>query len=42
MGALDGVKVIELSRDATAFAGKLMADMGAEVIVVEPPSGSAQ
>ena len=42
MGALDGIKIIELSSDGTAFAGKLLADMGADVIVVEPPGGSAQ
>lgn len=42
MGALDGRKVVELSGDATAFAGKLLADMGADVIVVEPVGGSPQ
>jgi crotonobetainyl-CoA:carnitine CoA-transferase CaiB-like acyl-CoA transferase len=42
MGPLAGIVVIELSSDATAFAGKLLADMGADVIVIEPPGGSAQ
>ena len=37
---LDGVRAIELAHEATCWAGKLLADMGAEVIVVEPPSGS--
>ena len=37
---LDGVRVIELAHEATCWAGKLLADMGAEVIVVEPPGGS--
>ena len=42
MGPLNGIRVIELSHEATAWAGKLMADLGAEVIVVEPPGGSIQ
>ena len=40
MGPLDGVRVIELSHERVAWAGKLIADLGAEVIVVEPPGGS--
>ena len=38
----DGVTVVELSHEHVAFAGKLLADMGADVTVVEPPGGSAQ
>jgi crotonobetainyl-CoA:carnitine CoA-transferase CaiB-like acyl-CoA transferase len=38
-GALDGLRVIELSSERGALAGKLLADMGAEVILVEPPGG---
>ena len=38
-GALQGVRVIELARDPIAFAGKLLGDMGADVILVEPPGG---
>jgi crotonobetainyl-CoA:carnitine CoA-transferase CaiB-like acyl-CoA transferase len=34
--------VVELAHPFGAFAGKLMADAGADVIVVEPPQGSAQ
>ena len=37
--ALEGLRVIELASERTAFAGKLLADMGADVIVVEPPGG---
>lgn len=37
---LQGMTVVELSSEATAFAGKLLADLGADVIVVEPPGGS--
>ena len=37
-GALEGIRVIELGQLLAApFAGRLMADMGAEVIKVEPP-----
>ena len=39
MTALEGLRVIELSNERGALAGKLLADMGAEVIVVEPPGG---
>ena len=38
-GALQGLRVIELASERGAWAGKLLADMGAEVIVVEPPDG---
>jgi crotonobetainyl-CoA:carnitine CoA-transferase CaiB-like acyl-CoA transferase len=41
-GPLDGVVVVELSHEHVAFAGKLLADLGATVTVVEPPGGSAQ
>ncbi|MCY4518222.1 MAG: CoA transferase [Acidimicrobiaceae bacterium] len=37
---LDGIRVIELTSERCALAGKLLADMGADVIVVEPPGGS--
>ena len=30
---------IELANERIAFAGKLLADMGADVILVEPPGG---
>lgn len=42
MGPLDGLQVVELSRDHVAWAGKLLADLGADVVVVEPPGGSPQ
>ena len=42
MGPLDGVRVVELSHEHVAWAGKLMADLGADVTVVEPPGGSRQ
>ncbi len=39
MSALQGFRVVELSSERIAFAGKLLADMGADVILVEPPVG---
>ncbi len=37
---LEGIRVLELATDvAGPFAGKLLADFGAEVIKVEPPDG---
>lgn len=39
-GLLDGLKVVEYGRFISApYAAKMMADMGAEVIKVEPPGG---
>lgn len=39
MTALTGLRVLELSNERIAFAGKLLADMGADVILIEPPGG---
>ncbi len=36
---LAGFRVVELANERTAYAGKLLADMGADVILVEPPGG---
>jgi crotonobetainyl-CoA:carnitine CoA-transferase CaiB-like acyl-CoA transferase len=41
-GPLDGVRVLELAHERTAFAGKLLADAGADVCLLEPPDGAAQ
>lgn len=41
-GPLSGLTVVELSHEACAWAGRLLADLGAGVTVVEPPGGSAQ
>ncbi len=38
-GPLAGLRVIELAGERSAFAGKLMAGMGADVVLVEPPGG---
>lgn len=40
MGALSGLRVVELAEGiAGPYCGKLLADLGAEVIKVEPPAG---
>ena len=39
MSALTGLRIIELASEPIALAGKLLADMGADVILVEPPGG---
>ncbi len=41
-GPLNGLRVIELAHPFGAFAGRLLADAGADVIVVEPPAGAEQ
>ncbi len=38
-GAMEGLRVVELCDELGMLAGKLLADMGAEVIKVEPPEG---
>lgn len=38
-GPLTGTKVVELASEHAAFAGKLLGDLGAEVVLVEPPGG---
>lgn len=40
-GALQGVRVLDLSGEPGQFCGKLMGDLGAEVIKIEPPEGDA-
>ena len=37
--ALDGVRVIEFADETAAYCGRLLADLGAGVIKVEPPGG---
>ena len=43
MGILDGTRVIELSDGwtATTLAARLLAELGAEVVKIEPPQGDA-
>ena len=37
---LSGVRVVDTTDDSANFAGRLLADLGADVILVEPPGGS--
>src|ERR1035437_365335 len=37
---LDGLRVLELADEQAEWAGKLLADMGADVIKVESPGGA--
>ncbi|MDE0884387.1 MAG: CoA transferase [Myxococcota bacterium] len=39
-GALSGIRVLDLADASAAFAGRLLADLGAEVILVEPGMGA--
>ncbi len=39
-GPLAGIRVIELASEWTAYAGKLLADLGALVVLVEPIGGA--
>jgi len=41
-GPLAGLRVLELAHERTAFAGKLLADAGADLQLLEPPDGCAQ
>jgi benzylsuccinate CoA-transferase BbsE subunit len=40
-GALEGVRVVEVASLWGAWAGKLLGDLGADVVIVEPPGGHA-
>ncbi len=40
-GPLEGVRVLELSDETGQFCGKLMGDLGADVIKIEPPAGES-
>jgi benzylsuccinate CoA-transferase BbsE subunit len=40
-GPLHGLRVVELASEWTAFAGRLLAELGAVVMLVEPPEGAA-
>lgn len=36
---LDGVRVVDLAGEPAAIAGRVLADLGADVVLVEPPEG---
>ncbi len=39
-GALSDIRVLDLATNSAAYTGRLLADLGADVICVEPPEGS--
>ena len=39
LGPLDGIRVIDLAGESGLFAGRLLGELGADVIRVEPPEG---
>ena len=41
-GPLAGVRVLELTDELGSYCGKLLADLGADVVKVEPPGGERQ
>lgn len=40
--SLEGLRVVEFADDIASYAGRLLADLGAECIKVEPPGGGIQ
>ena len=38
-GPLTGLRVLELADEKGQFCGKLLADLGADVVKIEPPGG---
>ncbi len=38
--ALDGVRVLDLADASAAFTSRVLADLGADVVMVEPPEGA--
>src|SRR5438093_7312623 len=38
---LDGIRVLDLCDESGQLAGKILGDLGADVIAVEPPAGKA-
>src|SRR5205807_1076182 len=40
-GPLSGYRVLDLTDERGLFAGRLLADMGADVVQIEPPVGSS-
>jgi benzylsuccinate CoA-transferase BbsE subunit len=40
-GLLEGVKVVDLAGPPIAYAGRMLVDLGADVVLVEPPGGSS-
>ena len=41
MSVLEGIRIVELAHERVSWAGKLLGDMGADVILIEPEEGTA-
>ncbi len=41
-GMLEGLRVLDYSDESGALAGKILGDLGADVVVVEPPGGDRE
>ena len=39
MASLSGIKVLDMTNESGAFASRILADLGADVILIEPPQG---
>ena len=39
--ALEGIRVLDLAGEAGALATRIFADLGAEVVMLEPPEGAS-
>jgi benzylsuccinate CoA-transferase BbsE subunit len=39
-GALEGIRVLEIGGELSNYCGKLFAELGADVVLIEPPGGS--
>ena len=39
---LDGLRVLDLSQEPGFLAGKILGDMGADVVKIEPPGGDLE
>ena len=37
---LTGIRVVDMADPLSAFAGKVLADLGADVLLIEPPEGA--
>src|SRR5882762_11927341 len=40
-GMLNDIRVLEISAPETMLGGQILGDLGADVIVIEPPTGAA-
>ena len=41
MSVLEGIRIVELAHERVSWAGKLLGDMGADVILIAPEEGPA-